>query len=242
MATFVLVHGAWHGAWSYRDTARQLRQLGHTVFATTLTGAGERAHLNHHGITLETHIRDVLGTIESEELTDIVLVGHSYGGIITTGVADRIPDRIRSLVFVDAFLPEDGQSLNALLKLSLPPEYAALFLKTFYDAARDDGCGMMNPIPAELFGISPENRAWVDRRCVPQALATFEMPLLLTGAHEKITRRMYILATGWGPSPYPYFARRCEARPGWRVVTVESSHDVMIDHPAELTRLLVEAI
>jgi pimeloyl-ACP methyl ester carboxylesterase len=242
MATFVLVHGAWHGGWAYRDTVELLRQRGHAVFSTTLTGSGERAHLNHHSVTLETHIRDVLGTIEAEELGDVVLVGHSYSGIVITGVADRVPDRIRSLVYVDAFVPEDGQSLNALIERSLPPEAAAMFLKSFYDSARRDACGMMSPIPAALFGVAERNRAWVDRRCVAQSLATFEMPVLLTGAHERIARRMYILANGWDPSPYRYFARQLAGRPGWRVETVESSHDVMIDHPEVLAGLLVEAI
>lgn len=242
MATFVLVHGAWHGGWAYRDTAGLLRKLGHTVFSPTLTGSGERAHLNDQTVTLETHVRDVLGTIEAEELTDVVLVGHSYSGIVITGVADRVPERIRSLVYIDAFVPGDGQSLNALIKLSLPPDAAAMFLKAFYDSARKDACGMMSPIPAVLFGIEERNRGWVDRRCVAQSLATFEMPVFLSGAHEKIARRTYILANGWDPSPYRYFARQCEGQPGWRVETVESSHDVMIDHPDVLARLLVEAV
>ena len=96
MATFVLVHGAWHGGWCWRDTARALRAAGHTVFTPTHTGLGERAHQNGEAITLETHIRDVAGCIEAEELDDVILCGHSYGGMVITGVADRMPERIRA--------------------------------------------------------------------------------------------------------------------------------------------------
>ncbi len=240
MATFVLVHGGWHGAWCYRDTARRLRELGHTVHVPTLTGLGEKYHLASHAITLETHVRDILGTFEAEELSDVVLVGHSYAGMVITVVADRIPDRIRSLVYIDSFLPENGDTLNGLLHKALPPPIAGAFLSGFYDSARD-GSGMMKPIPAEMFGVAAQNRAWVDRRCVPQALATFELPALLTGGLEKVQRRTYILADGWDPSPFRYFAARCAETPGWKVAKLPSSHDVMVDMPNELAGLLVES-
>ena len=106
MANFVLVHGAWHGGWCYRDTAKILRAAGHTVHTPTHTGVGERFHQSAENITLETHIRDVAGCIEAEELTDVVLCGHSYGGMVITGVADRMPDKIRALCYLDAFIPE----------------------------------------------------------------------------------------------------------------------------------------
>ena len=99
MATFVLVHGAWHGGWCWRDTARALRAVGHDVHAPTHTGVGQRTHLSSQAITLETHIRDVLGCIESEELNDVILCGHSYGGMVITGVADRLGDRVRALAY-----------------------------------------------------------------------------------------------------------------------------------------------
>src|SRR5437764_2913335 len=110
-ATFVLVHGAWHGGWCYARAATLLRSRGHTVFTPTLTGQGERAHLFSGAINLSTHIEDVLGVFRFERLSDVVLVGHSYGGMVVTGVADRIPERIKHLVFLDAFQPADGQSL-----------------------------------------------------------------------------------------------------------------------------------
>ena len=240
MATYVLVHGAWHGGWCYRDTAQALRAAGHTVHTPTHSGVGERAHQSAENITLETHIRDVCGVIEAEELSDVILCGHSYGGMVITGVADRLPSRIGALVYLDAFVPEHGQSLNALLRIALPPEVAAVFLGSFHSTALANHSGLMAPIPAEMFGIKPENRAWVDRRCVGQPLATFEMPLLLSGAGAVVTHRLYILADAWDPSPFRHFAAKLDGQPGWQVTKLPSSHDVMVDMPQELAAELMK--
>jgi len=240
MANFVLVHGAWHGGWCYRETAAALRAAGHTVFTPTHTGVGERFHQSAENITLETHIRDVCGCIEWEELRDVILVGHSYGGMVITGVADRMSDRIRSLVYLDAFIPGHGDSLIGLLSKALVPEVAAQFIGAFRGTALQDHSGLMQPIPAEMFNIAQAHRERVDRLCRPQALATFEMPLLLTGAGDKIANRLYILADGWDPSPFRYFAANCEKAAGWRVVKMPCSHDVMVDMPKELAAELVK--
>jgi len=234
MANYVLVHGAWHGGWCYRETARALRDAGHDVFTPTHTGLGERAHQGGENVTLETHIRDVCGCIEAEELSEVILCGHSYGGMVITGVADRMAKQIKTLVYLDAFLPEHGQSLNSLLPLALSPEAAEVFLGAFYGSALEGHCGRTAPIPAEVFGVKPENRAWVDRRCIPQPLATFEMPILLSGAGAAVKQRLYILADAWDPSPFRYFAARVEGTPGWRVIKMPSGHDVMVDMPLEL--------
>ena len=239
MATFVLVHGAWHGGWCYRDTAQALRAAGHTVFTPTHSGVGERAHQNGEAITLETHIRDIVGCITAEELSDVILCGHSYGGMVITGVADRMLERIKALVYLDAFIPEHGDSVIGLLPKALPPEVSAQFVGGFRGAALEGRSGMMQPIPAEVFGILPANRAWVDRRCVAQALATFDMPILLSGDHAKVTQRLYILADSWEPSPFRHFARQVEGQPGWRVTKLPSSHDVMVDMPMELAAELL---
>ena len=238
MANFVLVHGAWHGGWCYRETARLLRAAGHDVFTPTHTGVGERAHQAAENITLETHIRDVCGCIEAEELSSVILCGHSYGGMVITGVADRLADRIKSLVYLDAFVPEHGQSLNGLLPAALGPEISAAFLGGFYASSLEGHSGRTAPIPAEAFNVKPQNRAWVDRRCVPQALATFEVPLLLTGAGAAVKERLYILADGWDPSPFRHFAAKVEGKSGWRVVKLPCGHDVMVDMPAELANEL----
>jgi pimeloyl-ACP methyl ester carboxylesterase len=240
MANFVLVHGAWHGGWCYRETANALRAAGHNVFTPTHTGVGERFHQSAENVTLETHIRDVCGCIEWEELRDVILVGHSYGGMVITGVADRMNDRVRSLVYLDAFVPEHGDSLNSLLPKALAPEVAAQFLGAFRGAALQDNCGLTQPILAELFNVAEANRARVDRLCRPQALATFEMPLLLSGAPDKIASRLYILADGWDPSPFRHFAAKVDGKPGWRVVKMASGHDVMVDMPKELAAELIK--
>ena len=239
MATFVLVHGAWHGGWCWRDTAKALRAAGHAVHTPTHTGVGQRAHLASEANTLETHIRDVIGCIESEELSDVILCGHSYGGMVITGVADRLGKRIRALVYLDAFIPEHGDSLIGLLGKALAPEVAAMFIGGFRGAALEKHSGMMQPIPAEVFNVSAANRAWVDRRCVPQALATFEMPLLLQGGIDPGVRRTYILADGWDPSPFRHFASQCSGKSGWDVVKMPSGHDVMVDLPDDLAKQLM---
>jgi pimeloyl-ACP methyl ester carboxylesterase len=238
MANFVLVHGAWHGGWCYRDTAAALRKAGHRVLTPTHTGVGQRAHLSGENVTLETHIRDVLGCIEAEELDDVILVGHSYGGMVITGVADRIAPKIRSLVYLDAFVPEHGDSLMALLPKALPPEVSAQFIGGFHAAALDKHCGLMQPIPAEVFNVVADKRDWVNRRCVPQALATYEMPLLLAGGGSAVKQRVYILADGWDPSPFRYFAKLYDGKPGWQVVKFPCGHDVMVDMPNELAEKL----
>jgi pimeloyl-ACP methyl ester carboxylesterase len=239
MANFVLVHGAWHGGWCWRDTAAALRVAGHAVFTPTHTGVGERSHQSGENITLETHIRDVCGCIEWEELKDVILVGHSYGGMVITGVADRMADRIKSLVYLDAFIPEHGDSLIGLIGKALPPEVAAQFIGAFRGTALDKHSGLMQPIPAEMFGISEANRPWVDRRCVPQALATFDMPILLGGEHAEVKQRLYILADSWDPSPFRHFAKQVEGQSGWRVAKLPCGHDVMVDMPKELASELL---
>lgn len=239
MATFVLVHGAWHGGWCYRDTAQALRAAGHTVFTPTHSGVGERSHQSNEAITLETHIRDVCGCIEFEELNDVILCGHSYGGMVITGVADRMPECVKALVYLDAFVPENGESLIDLLNKALAPEVAAAFVGGFRGAALAGRSGQTQPIPAEVFNIAQANRAWVDRRCRPQALATFETPALLSGDLAKVKQRLFILADGWDPSPFRHFAAKFEGQPGWRVTKLVCSHDVMVDMPQELARELM---
>ena len=238
MANYVLVHGAWHGGWCYRDTAAALRKAGHRVFSPTHTGVGQRAHLAAESCTLETHIRDIVGCIEAEELDDVVLCGHSYGGMVITGVADRLGGKVKALVYLDAFVPEHGDSLIGLLHKSLPAEVAAQFVGAFRGAALDKHSGMMQPLPAAIFNVVADKREWVDRRCTPQALATFEMPLLLAGGGSAVKRRVFIMADGWDPSPFRYFAKTYDGAPGWDSVKFPCGHDVMVDMPNELAEQL----
>jgi pimeloyl-ACP methyl ester carboxylesterase len=231
MAAYVLVHGAWRGGWLWKRVRRELQARGHEVFTPTLTGVGERCHLLSREVNLETHIADVINLICWEELTDVVLCGHSYGGCVVTSVADRIPEKISALVYVDAFVPENGQSLHD----TLPPEDRNAQLA----AARTDGEGWKTPpIPAEVFNVNARDRAWVGRQSTLHPLACFQQPLRLTGAINRIKNITYILANGWNPSPFPQFYDKAKAR-GWKTLTLSCGHDVMLDQPEELTRELL---
>jgi pimeloyl-ACP methyl ester carboxylesterase len=231
MSTYVLVHGAWRGGWIWKRAQRELQARGHEVFAPTLTGVGERNHLLSPQVNLETHIADVINLIRWEELSEIVLCGHSYGGCVVTSVADRIPERISALVYVDAFVPENGQSLHD----TLPPEARNEQL----ESASKFGEGWKTPpIPAEVFNVNARDRDWVDRQSTPHPLACFQQPLRLTGAINQIENITYILANGWGPSPFPQFYDRAKAK-GWKTLTLACGHDVMLDQPQELTQELL---
>jgi pimeloyl-ACP methyl ester carboxylesterase len=241
MATVVLVHGAWHGGWCYKRVAKQLRHAGHEVYTPTLTGVGERAHLMNRTIDLQTHVEDILGVIRCEELSDFVLCGHSYGGMVISGVAEKIPEKIRSLVYLDAFVPADGRSLFDLVSTEMQ---AAL-----RDDARENGEGyLITPLPAALFNVNAKDAAWVDRMCVKHPLACFEQKLQLSGAIERVPKRTYILATGWGSpgspgreSPFVMIAERLRTDSTWRTASLPCGHDVMVDMPGELAELLVAA-
>jgi pimeloyl-ACP methyl ester carboxylesterase len=233
MANIVLVHGAWHGGWCFRDTVKALQTMGHNVFAPTLSGNGMYKHQGHQGITLETHVRDVCGLIEVEGLNNVVLLGHSYGGMVITAVADRIASKIKQLIYLDAFVPEDRQSLMDLLPMALPKEAADFFMGAFYGASAAENAMMMAPVPAAAFGIKAENQAWVDKNCNAQALATFKLPVLITGAAAN-TPKLFILADAWDPSPFRFFAAKHAGQPSWTITKMPSSHDVMVDLPNEL--------
>lgn len=235
MATFVLVHGAWHGGWCWRRVADRLRSQGHRVFTPTLTGLGERVHLARPDTDLSTHIADVTDVIEAEELTDIVLCGHSYGGMVVTGVADRLAPAIGSLVFLDAFMPEAGQSMFDI--------QGAERERLVRARAAEAGDGWRIPaFSAEWFCVGdPADAAWVDRRMTPQPLGCYAERLTLSGAWRSIPRLTYIYAAGYTNSLFGPFAERCKADPAWRYREVPCGHDVMIDLPDELTALLGEA-
>jgi pimeloyl-ACP methyl ester carboxylesterase len=233
MTTFVLVHGAWHGSWCWKRVRQALQIRAHEVFTPTLTGVGERAHLISPQVTLETHITDVVNLIRYEELDDVVLCGHSYGGCVITGVADRVPERLLAVVYLDAFVLENGESLHDVL----PAEVRAGQVQ----AANQHGNGwLVPPISAEFFEVNLADRAWVDRQCTPQPLATFQQPLRLRGAPSPPAQVTHVLATGYAHSPFPPFHERAKAK-GWKTLTIDCGHDVMLDRPAELVEILLEA-
>ena len=231
MSVYILVHGAWGGSWCWKSICRALQAQSHEVFTPSLSGVGERSHLLSRHIDLDTHIADVMNLIRWEELSDVVLCGHSYGGCVVTGVADRMPDRIRALVYVDAFVPENGQSLHD----TLPAEQKHAQV----EGARKTGDGWkVPPIPAEVFNVNAGDRVWVDRQRTPQSLATFQQPLQLTGATDRIKNVTYILATGWEHSPFLQFYEKAKAK-GWKTLTMACGHDVLMDKPGELLEVLL---
>lgn len=222
MTTFVIVHGAWTGSWSWVRVIDRLRAAGHRVHAPTLSGLGERSHLNQLPINLTTHIDDVVNEVLWNELDDIVLVAHSYGGIVATGVVERIGERVRSIVYVDAFVPEDGQA--------------------FVDFVGGwELSGQLTEAPASEPGdyLDEADRAWVDGKATPQPTATLTERLKHTGAYQQVPHKTYIVATGW--NGFQNIADRFRGAPGWAVREVACGHDVAIDKPEELTGLLEEA-
>jgi pimeloyl-ACP methyl ester carboxylesterase len=232
MATFVLVHGAWHGSWCWKRVRKALQAEGQEVFTPTLTGVGERSHLLAPQVNLNTHIDDVVNLFQWEDLSDVVLCGHSYGGCVISGVADRVPDRIGELVYLDAFVLDDGESLYD----TLPPAQRNLQL----ELTRQHGEGWkVPPIPAEVFGVNAGDIEWVNRQCTMQSLATFQQAIKLRGAADTSISATFILANGWNDSPFPSFHERAKAR-GWKTLTVPCGHDVMVDRPEELTRVLLD--
>jgi pimeloyl-ACP methyl ester carboxylesterase len=228
MATFVLVHGAWHGSWCWKRVRSALQQQGHEAFTPTLTGIGERSHLLSPEVNLETHIQDVSNLIRWEELDDFVLCGHSYGGMVVAGVADRVPERLRALVFLDAFVPDTGQCLEDFAPIS--------------DEQLVDGW-KCRPISAENFGVNLTDRAWVDAQCTLQSRACFSQRLQLTGGLARIPQIAYIYAAGWAGDESPFFPFYEKARSrGWNTRRINCGHDVMLDRPAALTALLLESL
>ena len=231
MATFVLVHGAWHGAWCYRRVARLLTARGHEVFTPTLTGVADRSHLLTADINIDTHIADVVNLITWEQLTDIVLVGHSYGGMVISGVAEKTEQAIRSLVFLDAFIPENGESVVDLTVAAT---------RGLLEAAQAAGTISVPPRSAESFYIDEKNRAWVDAQCTPQPIKTFTQKVKLTGARERIAKKTYIRGAGYPAESFDAAMGKARAR-GWHVHALPCGHDVMVDMPERLADLLHEA-
>src|SRR5437763_8031613 len=229
-ATFVLVHGAWHGGWCYARAATLLRSRGHTVFTPTLTGQGERAHLMSGAINLSTHIEDVLGVFRYERLSDVVLAGHSYGGMVITGVADRIPEKIKALAYLDAFIPGDGQSL---FDINIPANTQRFLAQ----AGASGGLSVPAP-PATYFGVNAADAPIVDALATPFPLGCFTEKLKLAGAYRLVQKHLYVHGTVLPrESPFRVFYERALAA-GWSAHALPCGHHVMLDQPAKTAELL----
>jgi pimeloyl-ACP methyl ester carboxylesterase len=221
MTTFVVAHGAWSGAWGWDRVAELLRRSGHRVHVPTLSGLGERSHLALMPITLTTHVEDLVNEMHFHDLTDVVLVCHSYGGFVGTGVAERAAARIASIVYVDAFIPGDGEC--------------------FADIMGEMPEGPLVPAP-EIGGneyAKPEEAERVARLSTPQPVGTFTERLRVTGAYRRIARKSYVLATGW--DGFGSVAAPLRADPEWQVHELPCGHDIPLLMPKELADLLERA-
>ncbi|MGK5557318.1 alpha/beta fold hydrolase [Actinomadura kijaniata] len=219
MANFVLIPGMCHGGWCFEELSGRLRAQGHTVHPLTLTGVGERSHLLPGAVNLDTHIQDVTAVLEAENVRDAVLVGHSYGGMVITGAADRAPDRVASLVYLDAVVPQHGDSCWALVTDQE---------RKWYMDVVDTGYAV-RPLP------------FFDPRATPHPLASLLQPLRLTGDLSHIRRRVYVYATGWdGPSPFASVYQRLREDPAWSTHALAGGHNLMRDAPRDLARILLE--
>jgi pimeloyl-ACP methyl ester carboxylesterase len=232
MATFVLVHGAWHGGWCWNEVARRLRADGHDVHAPTLTGLCERVHLASPEIGLTTHVADIVNHIRFNELNGFVLVGHSYGGAVITGVASELADRIGAIVYLDAFNIET--SGTALFDHS--PEWRVNELRQ----AAENFNGWQIPPKALIpsWAASPEHRAMLERLTTPNPIRCFTEPITLSGAERKIADRTYLICEDYRPSPFWPFYERYVDDPAWRTARLPSLHDAMIMIPDVLAQHL----
>lgn len=231
-STYVLVHGAWQGGWAWNRLAPLLEAKGHRVYAPTLTGLAERASLLTKDVNLSTHIEDVIRLIIAEDLEDIVLAGHSYGGMVVSGVADRMPEKVKSLVVLDGFVPEDGKAMR---------EYWPASVMSYLDKEAEKSGGVsVPPLPAESLAIAPENRAFVDANATPQPYGTFNEVIRLTGARDRIAKKTYIRATKFRSHPFDAVMKRLQSGPGWHTAEIDSGHEPMIDQPERLAELFNE--
>jgi pimeloyl-ACP methyl ester carboxylesterase len=231
--TFVLVHGAWHGGWCWVRVAEILRAQGHRVLTPTCTGLGERAHLLSRHITLDTFMRDVAGTIVAEELSEVVLVGHSFGGLAISGVAEAMPERLRHLVYLDALIAEPGRAPFD----GLPPEVVAARRR-----AADESSGGLSlpPPPAAAFGVlDPADAAWVERRLTPHPLSTYESPLPIRGPVGNGLPRTYVDCTAPSYATLDGVKAWVRRQPGWGWRELATGHDAMVSAPGPLAQLLV---
>ncbi|MCP5026618.1 MAG: alpha/beta hydrolase [Actinomycetia bacterium] len=233
MTTIVVAHGAWSAGWAWKKMHPLLTGRGIRLVTPSYTGIGERTHLAQRGIDLDQHIEDLTQVFEYEDLSDIVLVAHSYGGMVGTGVLHRVPDRIREIIYLDAFVPESGQSLFDLVGTEAAARWRV--------AAAEQGDGWRlaaNPLPPDT---APEDVEWIAPRRGAQPMGTFEQALTFKGTTDH--RRSYIYCLRTGPTdPFGPFASRAKSNKAWRYREIDASHSPHITAPDAFADLLVELI
>ena len=240
---FVLVHGTGHGGWCWKFVRDILDEQGHRVYTPTLTGCGERSHLLHPDIGLELHIQDIVNVLEWEEIENVVLVGHSYAGLVISGVADRAKERLRHLVYLDAIVPRDGDSLLTARRDISPEEMAANEQQLRRIAP--DGNYIVG-FSAERFGIPPEPAdvvAWVERRLTPHPIKSWLDPVKFENGGEEGVPCTFIECTepampGSGLNAHAKYAQE---HPDWRYVELKTGHDAMVTEPQACADLFLAA-
>ena len=233
---FVLVHGAWHGAKCWERVTPLLTQAGYAVHTPTLPGQGERAAEISTDITLDTHIASVCEYIESRTLRNVVLVGHSYGGVVITGVADRIAPRLKRLVFLDALIFDSGQSLASITGAATWEQR----MKTVREQGRGVG---LPPYPPAAFGVmKAEDAAWLAPQLTLQPVNTFAQPLVLRAPFGNGLPKVYIDCTQPAMAAVTQFKSKVRQSPGWTYETLVSGHDAMVIVPRELAAMLLKHV
>lgn len=229
MADFVLVHGAWQGAWCWKRILPGLWSAGHRAFPVTLTGTGERAHQLSPDIKLRTHVDDVAAVVEAEELQSAVVVGHSYGGMVITGVADRMPQRIARLVYLDAVVPLPGESWSSTHPAQTQAQRREAIAST----------GSIPPADPAMFGLTGDDAQWVGRRQRPQPGGVYDDPLHFDADCLAALPRTFIDCNAPALASIAVMRERVRQQPGWQVFEIATGHTPMISAPEELLRLLL---
>jgi pimeloyl-ACP methyl ester carboxylesterase len=231
--TFVLVHGSFCGGWYWRRVSDLLEKKGHKVFSPTLAGLGEHSHLLNKDIVLDTHITDIVNLVKWESLNDICLVAHSYAGWPASGALEQIGDKVSSVVWVDAFKPDNGQ--RALDVVNETIRKAAL-------AAADKSEPGLPQAPAALFLVNEKDRAYVDSKLTPQPVGTYLQSIKLAGARDKVTKKTYIRTPRFKAPAFDKALAECRADNSWRTMeNTTSGHLIMIDEPEWLAERLMES-
>jgi pimeloyl-ACP methyl ester carboxylesterase len=218
----VLVHGAWHGGWCWQRVVDRLTAKGRTVFAPTLSGVGERSHLASDAITLSTHIDDIVNEIKWKDLDHVVLVGHSYGGMVITGVAEKMRERIAAIAYLDAFMPSDGQSMSSLRSATARPLTSP-----------------MVPAPtAQAFKVNAKDVDWVNSKVTPHPIRCLTETLHVTDAYQTIREKLYVRTPAFPQPAFDAAYARCRANREWKTSEMTCGHDLMIDQPGEVATMI----
>jgi pimeloyl-ACP methyl ester carboxylesterase len=241
-STYVLVHPAWHGGWCWKKVTPLLQAKGHDVYTPTLTGLGERSHLAHPDVGLETHIQDILNVLKYEDLSDVILVGHSSSGVVITGVADRTPERIAHLVYLDAFVPENGQSMMDIVPRHIAPRHEARvqsegqgWLLPSFDA------GPWDTFVRDAWGVTDDaDRRWMVARLGPTPFKHFKDRVQRTNAAAQKLPRTYIRCLLWRNPMFDQYAETARKGGVWRYREMATSHEPFVTAPREVAKLLLE--